>query len=175
MRSKSPMPQPKHPKGMTILPSPASRLRSSSRFAILLAFFLPELTGLPAHSQSAPPSQLTNEQIVQRIDEAVQQRSNAISSYTLQEQYNLYRNSDADPSAQETIKTTYTRAVGKDYTPIAQSGSALLRSAVIDHVLAGEKELNLAANREGALITSKNYEISPQPGAAEVNGRQCVL
>ena len=160
---------------MTILPSPTSRLRSSSRFAILLAFFLPELVVFPAHSQSAQPPQLTSEQIVQRIDEAVQQRSNAIAGYTVQEQYNLYRNSDANPSAQETIKTTYTRAVGKDYTPIAQSGSALLRSAVIDHVLAGEKELNLAANREGALITSKNYEITPQPGTAEVNGLQCIL
>ena len=159
---------------MTILPSPVSRLSISSRVAILLAFQV--LIGPSAHSQAAPPpSQLTKEQIVQRIDQAVQQRTDGISGYTVQEQYDLYRNSDPTPAAQETIKTTYTRAVGKDYTPIAQSGSSLLRSAVIDHVLAGEKELNLAANREGTLITSKNYEITPQPGTAEVNGRQCVL
>jgi hypothetical protein len=157
---------------MTILPSPKSGLRISSQFAALLV--LAALSIVPARSQSASAPQ-TNQQVVQRIDEAVQQRTDGISGYTVQEQYDVYRNGDTDPSARETIKTTYTRAVGKDYAAVAQSGSALLRSAVIDHVLAGEKELNLAANREGALITSRNYEITPQPGTVDLNGHACVL
>jgi outer membrane lipoprotein-sorting protein len=126
-------------------------------------------------AQQATPSTKTDAEIIQGIDAAVYSRFNAISGYTVQEQYTLYRNADPTPAAEETIKTVYTRAVGKEYTPIAQSGSAFLRSAVIDRVLAGEKDLNLAANREGALITSKNYEFHPQPGVVDLNGRQCIV
>jgi hypothetical protein len=147
-----------------------------------LPFFCATLILLAAvySLQSSPQpatlnASLTSQQIIQRIDEAVYRRFNAISGYTVQEQYNLYRNSDPNPAAQETIQTSYTRSVGKEYTPIAQSGSAVLRSAVIDHVLAGEKEVNLAANREGALITSKNYKMDPQPGTIDKNGRPCIL
>jgi hypothetical protein len=113
--------------------------------------------------------------MIQRIDEAVLSRAKAISTYTVQEHYSLYRNGEADPSAQETIRTVYNRATGKVYTPIAQSGSSLLRSAVIDKVLAGEKEINLPANREGSWITSSNYEMQPHPGTVQIDGRQCIL
>jgi len=149
------------------------------RLAMLSAilYIAASALALPSQTQPAASSstQLTSQQIIQRIDDAVYRRFNAISGYTVQEQYNLYRNADPNPAAQETIKTTYTRSVGKEYIAIAQSGSAVLRSAVIDHVLAGEKEVNLAANREGALITSKNYDLDPQPGIVEKNSRQCIL
>ncbi len=69
----------------------------------------------------------------------------------------------------------YNRATGKEYTPIAQSGSSLLRRTVMELVIAGEKEINLPANREGSWLTSKNYEMHPEPGTVERNGRTCVL
>jgi hypothetical protein len=131
---------------------------------------------LQAPSQTPEvPIRPSDAEIIQRIDAAVYQRFNAVAGYTVREQYNLYRDSSTTPAAQETILTTYNRATGKEYTPIAQSGSALLRSAVLDHILAGEKEVNLPANREGALITSRNYDFSPQPGIVQRNGRDCIV
>jgi len=114
-------------------------------------------------------------EIIQGIDAAVQKRLDAIARYTVQEQYNIYRNGETNPSAQETIQTTYVRSVGKDYHPVAQSGSSLLRSTVLDRVLAGEKEINLPANREAALITSRNYEFIPQRGIVQRSGKTCIL
>jgi hypothetical protein len=142
--------------------------------AMLRAAAFASLT-VAVFAQQPEPSTKSAAEIIQGIDAAVSRRTNAISTYTVQEQYSLYRNGDPNPAAQETIHTVYTRAVGKEYTPIAQSGSAFLRSAIIDKLLAGEKDLNLAANRDGALITSKNYDLQPQPGTVELNGRQCIL
>jgi len=120
-------------------------------------------------------AELTSQQIIQRIDNAVYQRSKSITGYTVEEHYSIFRSGQTEPAAQETVKTVYTRAAGKDYTPTARSGSALLRSTVLDKVLASEKELNLPANREGSWITSANYEMGPQPGRVQVNGRSCIL
>jgi hypothetical protein len=144
----------------------ATRTAACGAFALVIA---------TAFAQQAAPAAKTDAEIIHGIDEAVLRRTNAISTYTVQEQYTLFRNGDTSPAAEETIKTVYTRAVGKEYTPIAQSGSAFLRSAVIDKVLAGEKDLNLAANRDGALITSKNYDLQPQPGTVDLNGRRCIV
>ena len=146
-----------------------SRASMCSIFALVVALAAAALAQQPA------PSTKSDAEIIRGIDDSVARRTNAISTYTVQEQYTLYRNGDTTPAAAETIKTVYTRSVGKEYTPIAQSGSAFLRSAVIDKVLAGEKDLNLAANRDGALITSKNYDLQPQPGIVELNGRQCIV
>ena len=151
-----------------------------------LSFILALLTAtlvLPlnpvAHSASAgdtqPSSQLTDRQIIQGIDAAVLARASAISRYTVQEHYSLYRNGEAKPSAEETIQTVYLRATGKEYTLISQSGSALWRAEVIDKILTGEKDLNLANHREGAWITSKNYEFRPEPGRVQLNGAQCIV
>jgi hypothetical protein len=131
-------------------------------------------TQSPTQAEPASPA-LTPQQIIQRIDDVVLSRAKAISTFTVQEHYALYRNGEANPSAEETIRTVYNRATGKQYTPIAQSGSSLLRSAVIDKVLAGEKDANLPANREATWITSHNYEMQPHPGTAEIDGRQCIL
>jgi hypothetical protein len=152
---------------MTVRPR-RNILQIAARCALALAV-------ASAFAQQPGPSGKTEVEIIQGIDAAVYARFRAISGYSVQEQYSIYRNGETNPAAQETIHTVYTRAVGKQYTPIAQSGSSFLRSAVIDRLLAGEKDLNLAANREGALITSKNYDLQPQPGIVDLNGRQCIV
>jgi hypothetical protein len=129
-----------------------------------------------SHAQSPQAaSRPTDAEIIQRIDHAVQYRAQTINSYTVQEIYSIYRNGEANPSVQVTVKTQYTRANGKDYTPISETGSSILRSAVIDRVLANEKEMAKAANRESVAVTSANYEMHPQPGIVSRNGRDCVL
>jgi len=126
-------------------------------------------------AQQAAPSAKSDAEIIRGIDAAVLSRATGIARYTVQEHYALYRNGEAKPSAEETIQTVYIRATGKQYTPIAQSGSALLRASVIDRILAGEKEVNLPANREASWITSANYELQPRPGQVQRNGRTCIL
>ena len=124
--------------------------------------------------QAAVPDRPSDHEIIQRIDAAVYQRFNAVIGYTVQEQYSLFHNGSSTPTATETVLTTYLRSTGKQYKTIAQTGSSLVRSAVLDRILTGEKEVNLPANRESALLTSRNYNLRPEPGTVEKNGRQCI-
>jgi len=127
----------------------------------------------PAFAQSAQP--LSDQEVIARIDAAVQQRSDNLAGYSAQETYSIYRNGEDKPSAEETVQTTYTHAAGKDYTPISHSGSGMLRSTVIAKVLAGEKEMSAAANRPGVLVTSANYDMHPQSGTVDLNGHKCIV
>ena len=106
-------------------------------------------------------------------------RSNAIAHYTVKEQYSIYRNGEGEPSAQEIVLASYTVAGGKEYTPLSQSGSSMLRSAVIDKVLAGEKEMAQVANRQGVWVTSANYEMHPEAATVtdpvQLNGHACLI
>ena len=147
---------------------------SVARIAAILAFAC-LLSPLAAQSQAPPPEQLPSDQIIQRIDQAVHQRTQSVAAYTVQELYSIYRNGEANPSVQVTVKTTYTRETGKDYAIVSQTGSSLLRSAVIDRVLANEKEMAKASNRDSVSLTSSNYEMTPEPGIVTQNGRPCVI
>jgi hypothetical protein len=141
-------------------------------FAAALTFTL--LVSASARLAAQQTTQDPN-QIIRGIDEAVSHRTTHVASYTVQELYSIYRNGETTPSAQVTVKTVYTRGSGKEYTTIAQSGSALLRSNVVDRVLANEKEMAKATNREAVAITSTNYEFHPQPGIVQYNGHACVI
>lgn len=124
-------------------------------------------------------SSLSDAEIIQRIDAAVHARTSNVAAYTVQELYSIYRNGETTPSAQVTVKTNYTRANGKEYTPISQTGSALMRNVVVDKVLGNEKEMAKAANRESVALTSANYEMRPEPGTVqqnvEFNGKPCII
>jgi len=161
--------------------SPSSQVKRPMRMIIahksrrilgVLMFFL--CIESAAHI-SAQEATLSSEEIIHRIDAAVRMRSESISAYTVHEHYSVYRNGEANPSAEETVRTEYTRATGKHYIPVSQSGSSLIRSAVIGKVLAGEEELNRPANRDSILITSANYEMHPHPDRVELNGHTCVI
>jgi len=136
----------------------------------LLSFFC----AAPVLSQS-DSHLLTEAEAIQRIDNAVNFRTTHISGYSVKELYSIYRNGDAKPAAQVTVKTVYTRGTGKDYTPISATGSSMLRNIVIDKILANEKEMARAENREKVAITSANYEMHPEPGKTTMNGRECVI
>jgi hypothetical protein len=118
---------------------------------------------------------LPDAEIIQRIDAAVHARTTGIASYTVQELYSIYRNGEKTPSAQVTVRTNYIRATGKEYTPISQTGSSLMRNVVVDKVLANEKEMAKADNRERIAITSANYDMHREPGTVEFNGHTCVI
>jgi hypothetical protein len=156
---------------MNAIPVPRRKTAFPLALAAILGMFLATVT-LSLCAQSNAPS---DDEVIRRIDAAVHIRTSNISSYSVQELYSIFRNGEAAPSAQVTVKTVYTREAGKEYTPVAQSGSALLRNVIIDKVLANEKEMARAANRESVALTSANYEMHPEPGMVTINGRQCIL
>lgn len=126
-------------------------------------------------SQPLPSQTPSDQEIIARIDAAVQQRSDNLAAYSVQETYSIYRNGEDKPSAVETVQTTFDHAAGKDYASVSHSGSGLLRNTVIAKVLAGEKEMSSAANRPGVLVTSTNYDMRPQPGVVDLNGHKCIV
>ena len=108
---------------------------------------------------TAPAQQLDEAAIIQHVDAAVKARLDAIAEYTAIEHYAVYR--------EET---------GKSYTPISQSGSAIIRSQVLGAILENEKLLNQPGNREAAWITSANYRMQLKPSAHELlDGRDCIV
>ena len=116
----------------------------------------------------------TRDEVIRGIDAAVDHRSRLVSAYTVQELYSIYRNKEEKPSVEVTVHTAYNRATGKDYTTVSVTGSSLLRSAVVDKVIANEKEMAKASNRESVAITSANYEMTLLPGIVPQNGHNCV-
>jgi hypothetical protein len=155
------------------MPASPSRSRAVLRIAVTAILASGLVSSLACAAQDPNPK--SDADIMHGIDQAVLSRANAITRYDVTEHYSIFRNGEATPSAQETVHTTYNRDTGKQYTPIAQSGSALLRRAVMDRVLSGEKEINLPGNREASWFTSKNYEMHPRPGTQERNGHTCLL
>ncbi|WP_263359378.1 hypothetical protein [Acidicapsa ligni] len=112
--------------------------------------------------------------VVQRVDAAVHARIDALTGYTVQEHYTLYRNGDPNPSTEVTVQVSEQHS-GKTYTTISKSGSAFFRAAVIDKVLASETEMSKPAKLEGVLLTSANYNMQPEPGKVSLNNRNCVI
>ena len=118
---------------------------------------------------------LQNDEAIQRIDAAVKLRTDSIAGYTVQELYSIYRNGEANPSAQVMVKTVYNRETGKEYTPVSATGSSMLRSLVIDKVLTTEKEMAKAVNHGKVAVTSANYEMHLHPEHEAINGRDCIV
>jgi hypothetical protein len=127
---------------------------------------------------AAAASQQPNEAAVIRgVDTAVKSRVDAIEGYTVTEHYAVYRGSDqAHPAAEMTVKTAYKRETGKSYTILTESGSAMLQRLVLNSILENEKRINEPGVREGAWLTSANYQMKLKPGRPErVNGHDCFV
>jgi hypothetical protein len=111
--------------------------------------------------------------IVQRIDASVNAREQGLLGYTVIEHYAAFRGHDQEhPAAEMLVKTTYRKDAGKSYSIQSESGSELLRKA-LEMVLDNEKRLTQPSNRAGAVITSRNYEMTVK-GSEPVNDKDCV-
>jgi len=113
--------------------------------------------------------------LIEHLDAAVRAREESVLGYTVQEHYSIFRNGEANPSAQMTLQVDYKQGTGKTYSSVSESGSALLRATVFSKILAGEKDMSQASVRDSVLVDSKNYEMHPEPGQVELNGRQCYV
>jgi outer membrane lipoprotein-sorting protein len=125
----------------------------------------------------APAQQPDNAAVVRSIDAAVKARLDGIAGYTVIEHYAVFRNQDeVHPVAEMTVKTTYRRDTGKSYEIQSQSGSEMIRKLVLSAILDNEKNVNEPGVREGAWLTSANYEMKlKQPATESVNGKDCYV
>jgi hypothetical protein len=115
--------------------------------------------------------------VVRKVDAAVKARIDAIAGYTVTEHYAVYRGKDdVHPAAEMVVKTTYREESGKSYAILSQTGSALMRDAVLNTILENEKRLNQPGVREGAWITSANYVMKLEAGGPQtLDGRECLV
>lgn len=111
------------------------------------------------------------------VDAAVKARFENVVGYTVTEHYAVYRNEDEiHPVAEMTVLTTYKKDSGKSYTIVSQTGSDLIRNLVLGSILDNEKRINQPGIREGAWITSANYEMKLMPGGTQLlDGRNCLV
>jgi hypothetical protein len=144
------------------------RLRIGLLAALFLSFF-----GI----MMAPAQQPDAASVIQKVDAAVKARIDHLAAYTVTEHYAVYRGKDEiHPVAEMTVNTTYKQESGKSYVIVSQTGSALMRDLVLNAILDNEKRLNQPGVREGAWITSANYEMKLKAGGPQqLDGRDCLV
>ena len=125
----------------------------------------------------APAQQLDSASVIQQVDAAVKARIENVVGYADTEHYAVYRYKDEiHPVAEMTVITTYQEAIGKSYVIVSQSGSKIIQKLVLATILDNEKHLNEPGIREGAWVTSANYEMTLKPGGIQLlDGRNCLV
>jgi hypothetical protein len=75
-----------------------------------------------------------------------------------------------------TVRDTYTKGVGKEYTVLSEIGSGIVLRFGLKPLIENEKTINLPGNVEKSWFTSANYEMKLKPGGIEkLNGRNCYV
>lgn len=129
------------------------------------------------HGSMMLAQQLDTASVVHEVDAAVKTRIDNLAGYTVTEHYAVYRSKDEiHPVAEMIVKTTYKQGSGKSYIIVSQNGSTVMRDLVLNAILDNEKRLNQPGIREGAWITSANYEMRLKPGGTQLlDGRDCMV
>ena len=115
--------------------------------------------------------------IIRQVDAAVAARVDNILSFTDVEHYTVYRGDDeTHPVAEMTVRDTYKKGVGKEYTVLSQSGSGIILRFGLKPLIDNEKTINLPGNVEKSWFTSANYEMKLKAGGVQrINGRDCYV
>jgi hypothetical protein len=142
-------------------------MRAKAALLLLLAL------GVAAATAQAP-DQAT---VIRQVDAAVAARVDNILEYTAVERYSVYRSGDeTHPAAEMTVRDTYKKGVGKEYTVLSQSGSGIILHFGLKPLIDDEKTINLPGNWEKSWFTSANYEMKLKPGGVQkLNGRDCYV
>ncbi len=127
-------------------------------------------------SMMVPAQQLDTTSVIHQVNAAVKARIDNLAGYSVTEHYAVFRGQDEiHPVAEMTVITTYKKETGKSYSIVSHSGSALVRGVVLDAILENEKRLNQPGIRDGAWITSANYQIILKSGKTQrLEGRDCL-
>ena len=126
-----------------------------------------------AHASAQKPDAAA---IIRDLDAANQSRFENVLGFTDVEHYTVFRGADqTHPAAEMTVRTTYTKGVGKSYVILSQSGSSLIQKVGLQPLLDSEKAINDPARVAQSWFTSANYEMNLQSQNRQViDGRTCV-
>jgi hypothetical protein len=115
--------------------------------------------------------------VIRKVDAAVAARVDNVLGFSDVEHYSVYRGGDeTHPAAEMTVRDTYKKGVGKEYTVLSQSGSGMVLHFGLKPLIDNEKTINLPGNVEKSWFTSANYEMTLKPGGVQrLNGRDCYV
>ena len=135
------------------------------------------LLGAPLGIAAAPTQEPDAAAVIRSIDAAVAARVDRVIGFTDIEHYSVYRGQDeTHPVAEMTVKDTYKKGVGKEYTVLSQSGSGIVIRFGLKPLIDNEKTINEPGNVEKSWFTSANYEMKLKAGGVQkLNGRDCYL
>ena len=114
--------------------------------------------------------------IIRDLDAANRERFDNVLSFSDVEHYAVFRGSDqVHPDDEMTVKMSYKKGVGKEFTIQSQSGSAIIQKVGLQPLLDNEKEINDPAKVAQSWLTSANYEMHLKPGVTQtIGGRTCL-
>ena len=133
---------------------------------------LPALLALALAAQDTP-RRLAVEEIVGRMVRADDGRAAAMGGYTGKRRYR-FENKRADKRAEIVVRLTCTRAGVKTFQVVSGSGSAFVRSHVLQKMIEAEAESSRRSDREQSRILPKNYAFR-LIGTATSEGRPAYL
>jgi len=124
-------------------------------------------------AQSAPDGA----SVIGLVDANVQSRYEHVLGFTDIEHYAVFRgNDETRPAAEMTVKDTYKRGVGKTYTVLSQSGSALILRFGLKPLLETELTVNHPGNIELSWFNSANYDMKLKTAEVQhLDGRDCYV
>ncbi len=147
--------------------------RRLQKIRAIVAMLLLTASGVAAATAQTPDQAA----IIRQIDAAVATRVDNIQGFTDIEHYAVYRGGDeTHPVAEMTVRDTYKKGVGKEYTVLSQSGLGMILRFGLKPLIDNEKTINLPGNWEKSWFTSANYDMKLKPGGVQkLNGRDCYV
>jgi len=144
-------------------------LRAAS--AILMG--LMPLLGMESadHAQQTDPYA-----VIRDLDAANISRHNNLLEYSNIEHYAVYRGKDqTQPTAEMTVRVTYKKGVGKNYSILKQSGSGVILKYGLHPLLENEKAINDPSRVAQSWFNTTNYDMRLRPGVTRViDGHTCL-
>ena len=124
--------------------------------------FLPTLALLavciPAVAQQATVSApLSADEVLRRVVQKNEQRSNALESYSSIRSYHLECHCLSHKKADMVVRAEYEAPNKKVFTIVSESGSGTVRSRVFKKLLEAEQESMREENQQRSAITPLNY------------------
>jgi hypothetical protein len=115
--------------------------------------------------------------VIRSVDGSVQRRFQNVLGFTDVERYSVFRGKDeTHPVAEMTVKDTYKKGVGKTYTVLSQSGSAVIQRFGLKPLLENEESINHPGNVEQSWFDSANYELKLKNASIQrLDGRDCYV
>ena len=112
--------------------------------------------------------------VIRDVDAAVNARYENVLGFTALEHYAVFRGKDqVHPSAEVTVRDTYTKGVGKSFAVVSQSGSMIILKIGLQPLLDNERVINQPGNLPQSWFTSANY-LMQLAGAEQLDGRDCL-